>query len=374
MPSPTAVIGGSFTVYLPDDTEQIALGYTGIRIYFATSETASPTLVTTLTLVDGTYDYSYNKTDAAATDWFEWCLYGATPGEGSRSERIPIGPPQNTRKTIRQGVGTRLGLMELVTATGTSATVFTAPELIDLDRSVHTVGNKWARPTSGSYTSSRRVRPGATGYSSRTTGEVTVGRTFGGTLAAATEVELWASRGERDVSAAIDEAMQRARFKLWWEETWFLTVDASISEYYAPQGMLKAGIKAVEYVTDTYPTRPGWAKVGDWDLVNDGGQPLLSISSTPGGNTTYSAGTIIRIVYNRFGDRMDSDTDYWNVPLEWAIAEVAFEYLQAQIVPNGSKEDTAGVATSAAALNAEAMGHRQSYMPSPPNPRVRVAR
>lgn len=374
MPTPTAVIGALLAAYVPDDTQQIANGYTGIRFYVASSENGIYSLVNTPALVAAQRDYSYNHTTAAATDWFKWALYGATPGEGPLSEPMPVGPPQVTRKQVRQGVGTRLALMEILTATGSSATVFTAPELIDNDRSVHTVGNKWARPTSGSYQSARRVRPGATGYSNRATGEVTVGRTFGGPLTASTEVELWAARGEHDPSAAVDEAMQRARRHLWWEETWYFSTDAGVSEYYMPAVLLNGSIKSVEYAADTYPSKPDWQPVGFWALTQDGGTPLMTVLSSAEGHWMYEAGKIIRVRFSRFADRMDSDSDYFGVALEWAVAETALEYVQAQMVPNGSKEELSGIAATAAALQAEVTGLRMTYMPGAPQPHVVVAR
>lgn len=374
MPGPSAVIGGVASAFVPDVEDRIALGYTDVRWYFATSETATATLASSSTLVAGTRDYSYNKTDAAPTDWVEWCLYGAVPGESGRSPRVPLGPPSISRKDVRQGVGSRLEIMELVTATGTAATTFTAPELIDPDRSVHTIGNAFARAVSGSYQVTRRVRAGATGYSNRTTGEVTVNRTFGGTLGAATEVELWSPRGETDPSARIDAAMQRARAQLWWEDTYYLALDADVTEYFLPQGIQKEGVKAVEWASETYPEAPGWLPVGSWDIVSEGQQPLISILSAGEGSSRYSEGTVVRIVYNRFGDRMDDDADTWSVPLEWAIAETAFEYLRGQVVPNGARENVSDDVTAAKALFDECLGYRAVYMPSPPRPAERLPR
>ncbi len=375
MSTPAPYIGAVADIFVPDDTEQIALGYTGIRVYWATSETAAASLATTLTLVAAQRDYSYNKTDALSSDWFEWCLYGATPGEGPRSERVPVGPPSITRKQVRQEVGRRLNLVEVVTATGTSGTVFTAPELIDPDRSVHDIANRWARPTAGDYLgNTRRVRAGSTGYSNTATGEVTVGRTFGGTLAASTEVELWKPRGDVDPSARVDEAMQRARLQLWWTETWYLTTDANVSDYYLPQTIQKAAVVSIDWASDDYPERPGWVPVGWWNIVQEGQLPLLTVLASAEGHMTYASQKVIRIVYNRVGDRMDSDTDTWSVPLEWATAEASFEYVKGQIVPGGNKENMDDLVRSGKVLEAECIGYRAAYMPQAPNPHMREAR
>ena len=83
---------------------------------------------------------------------------------------------------------------------------------------------------------------------------------------------------------------------------------------------------------------------------------------------------LARVDLDRFGDRMDDDADTWSVPLEWAIAETAFEYLRGQVVPNGARENVSDDVTAAKALFDECLGYRAVYMPSPPRPAERLPR
>jgi hypothetical protein len=168
--------------------------------------------------------------------------------------------------------------------------------------------------------------------------------------------------------------MQRARLELWWEDTWYFTADDSVSDYYLPRAVRKAAVKRVEWAADTYPTRPGWRPVDWWDIVEDGQQPLLTVLASASGHQMYAAGTVFRIVYNRFGDRMDDDSDYWGVDLEWCVTEVAYEYLFGQLNPSGGREDVGDVVASQQALLEECARMRALYMPSPPNPHMRLAR
>ena len=381
MPSATAAIGGTATAYVPDDTQQIALGYTHVRFYWGTSEAGSYSLVDSEALVAGQNDYSYNKTDANRTDWFYWALYGATPGEGPASEPMPIGPPTCSRKQIRQGVGRRLRLVDIVTvASAADATSFVASELIDPDASAYRFANRFARPSSGTYAgNTRRVRSysttGANNGYAPATGTIIVGRSFGGTLSAGNEIELWKPKGDDDPSVLIDEAMNRSRRKVWWEDSFYLTADASVSEYWLPAAMLPGSIKAVDWASDSYPDRPAWQSVGYWETTQEFNQSKLTLlQGSFTGRATYDANKVVRIVYNRFADRMDSESDYWDVPLEWAIAETCLEYLREHRIPGGGKEDTADATVSIATVAEEVAEFRRAYMPSVAGPHVRLAR
>jgi hypothetical protein len=375
MPDPKTAIGGSLSAYVPDDATAIANGYTAVRFYTAATRTGSFALAGTDTLVAGTEDYSYNKTDALISDWFRWTLYGSGPDESAPSEAVPIGLPTISRKDVRQGVGLRLNLLEIVTATGASSTTFTAPELIDPDRSVHEVANRWARPSAGNYIgASRRVRAGSTGYVPAT-GTVTVARTFGGTLAATTEVELWQGRGSIDPSARVDQAMNRAVDTLWYEDTWYFSADdMNVSDFYLPAAVMREGIYSVEWASGTYPQYPGWRPVGWWDYVKDGGTPLLTVLRSAEGHAMYSRGTVLRIHYARTVGPMDVDADNWPIDFDWAVAETALEYLTGQLTPIGNKENLADIAAAAQQVERSALSLRAVHMPPPVRPRERGAR
>ena len=366
MSSPVAVIGGVANVFVPDVDDVLGLGYTGIRIYWATSETATASLATTLALVSGTLDYSYNKTDALATDWFEWCLYGAVPGEGPRSERVPIGPPQTTRLLVRQGVGRRLRIMDgpYAIATPTDADTCVITEMIDPDASAWRFANRFARCSAGTASGqTRRVRNVANSGYVPATGTLNVNRATSPAWVAGDSLEIWRPKADEDPSVLIDEAMNRAASALWWEETFYLTADAEISEYYMPATMLPGSIIRVEWATDTYPTRPGWEEVSFWDLTVEGGMPLLHLRRSTVWNSYLAAGDVVRVRFARHGDAMDSDSDYWGVPLPWAVAETALAFLDAIATPSGAQEQIVDAAKAKGALGADVARYRSMYMP-----------
>lgn len=359
-------IGASVVAYVPDDARLIALGYSHVRIFWASSEAGTYTQVASLPLVSGQRDYFFNHTTASLTDWWYWAPWGAVPGLGPASEPMPVGPPRHTRREIRQAVGRRLRLLDLATITAAaSATAVTCAALADADASPAKYANRFARAASGNVEGQTvRVRSSAQNGYAPASGALTFGNAFTLTPTVGTILELWKPAQDNDPSVLIDEAMQRARRMLWWEETWFLTVDADVTEYAAPTTLIPGTIKAVDYAAGTYPQRPGWSPVGYWDLSMDLGQPLLSIrQSAIWGSSAYSQGTIVRVLYNTIGDRMDNDGDFWGVPLEWAVPEVAFEYLSTVITPGGGKEDVSDAHTARARVMEEALGWRRLYMP-----------
>ena len=366
MPSPTAAIGATLTAYVPDDGDQIDLGYTAVRFYTATTENGSYSLAGSATLVDGQLDYSLNVTAALATDWFYWILYGATPGEGVASEPMPVGPPRVTRLTVRQAVGKRLRLLYTGTlASVSSSTVGIISDLIDPDGSAHKYANRFARCYSGdAIGQTRRVRSGSTGYAVAT-GTLTVGRAYSPAWVATDGLELWKPQFDDDPSIIVDAACQTARLRMWWEDTFYFSADDDVSDYYGPATLRDEYVKRFEYAADTYPSKPDWQPVGWFDVVMDGGQPLITVYSHGTRAAKYTAGTIFRIVYNRFGDRMDSDTDYWSVPEEWALAEVALDTVQALRAPQGSREGLDDYASVYATLVREVQDMRAAWMPGP---------
>lgn len=359
MPEP--IIGGSATAYVPNVAAQIALGYTGVRFYWSTSETGTFSLVDTATLVAGTYEYSYNKTDALATDWYQFALYGATPGEGPLSEPMPIGPPRVTRKDVRRGVGRRLRLLTLATVLASpspTTTTFASTNLIDTDASEYRFANWFARGASAT----RRVRDKTNAGYTPSTGVVKV-NAFSGAPDTGDEIELWRPKGDEDPSELIDEAMNRARFNLLWEDTFYFTTEANVTSYWMPATMRENAIKRVDYAADTYPERPRWSPVGGFWTNEEQGGLLLDIAMSGFGRDPYPGGTVIRVIYNRSGDKMDDDTDYWEVRLEWAVAESAMALLNT-MGPSGGMEQTIDVNRVKADLAAEIGAFRQTWAPS----------
>jgi hypothetical protein len=374
MPSPAAVIGGSFTVYLPDDTEQIALGYTGIRIYVATSETAVAALATTLPLVAGTFDYSYNKTDANATDWFQWCLYGAAPGEGPRSQLVPIGPTRVTRLQVRQGVGKLMRVMDgpYAIATATDSDTIVISELIDPDASAHRFANRYLRVSAGTAIGqtrrSRAANASPAGYVP-STGTMNVNRATSPAWLASDSVEIWRAKGDEDTAALVDQAINDAATAICWEDTFYLTIDEGVSEYYLPSGVNELTALAVDWAQDSYPSKPDWRPIGYARFGVSGGNNMVTILRETLGTAYYSQGDIIRIRYAAFPDNMDSDTDYWAIPqplavaLPWAVAEAAMAFLDSIGTPSGGLEQVIDAERAKASLRRKLDFYRSRCMP-----------
>lgn len=366
MPDQSTFIGNYYTAYVPNDGELIDLGYTVVRFYSAATEGGSYSLLGTATLVSGQRDYSYNDESGLATDWWYWAPYGATPGEGPASEPMPAGRPRYTRKQIRQAVGQRLGIADVYTlASVSSSTVGVISELIDPDASPHTIAGRWMRCSGGTAIGqTRRIRSGSTGYAVAT-GTITLNRATASAWVAGDEVELWVPRNERDPSADIDFAMQQARTAVWWEDTFYFTIDSQVTEYVMPASMLGHYVKSVEYVAGTYPSNPMWQPVPYVDFYSIGGTLYASVSGSAMGFSAFSAGTICKVTFNRFADRMDSDSDYWEVPLEWATAEVAAAYLRMLAIPGGNREDVFDSRTAQREIEMDCERLRRVYMPSP---------
>lgn len=351
-------IGATYDIAVPEADTLIDAGYEVIRIYWSDSEDGTFTLEgTTITLVAGTYSYSYNKTTALVTDWVQHAYYGSTPGESPRSEPMPVGLPQSTRALIRQGVGKRLRLMHgpFSITSVTDGDTIVISSLIDVDAEALTYANWFVR----SGTQSRQVRKGSNGYTPAS-GTLNFRRAFSPILEAADTAELWKARAMEDPSTIIDEAMNDARKELWWEEDYFIAAAANTTEYALPRTIVNRNmVKRVEYAAGDWPDDPQWVRSPSASVRMDGGLPTLSLG--PGND--LSAGTIYRVSVNRFADRMDSEDDYWDAPLEWCIAETAREALRVLTVTTGKVEDIRDWRIQQADLLMKCEEYRSIYRP-----------
>jgi len=366
-------IGAVASVYVPDPDRQIELGFTHIRIYWAASEAGPATLAQQIELVPGQSYYQYNKPDAQASDWFEWCYWGEDPGESPRAERVPVGPPQATRAAIRRGVGKRLRILEgpYTITSVSSATEAVVADLIDPDASPHRFANRFVRLSDGQV---RRTRTAQNNGYVPATGTLTLNRATDPIWEEGDTIELWRPKGDEDPSEIIDEAMNYVRNHIWWRDTFYLTTQEGQTEYALPALAIPEAIVSVERASDTYPGRPGWEPVGYYEVSLDGGTPVLSVRAHAAQEILYMAGDVIRVTYNRFGDRMDSDFDAWSVPLEWAIAEVALAFLERMATPSGGLEVVTDADRARAGIRTDIEFWRRVAMPAPGQINTRAAR
>lgn len=362
-----AALGWSLTAPVPDVDDQIALGYTAVRFYSASSEAGSYSLASSSTLVSGTLEYTYNNTVGAAADWVQWCLYGATPGEGVRSQPQPVSPLTYSLKTIRQGVGARLGLCSVYTlASVSSSTAAIISDLIDPDASAHSVANRIVRIVGGTAIGqTRRIRTGSTGYTVAS-GTVTINRATSPAWVAGDEVEIWKPLNDGDSSTIVDAAITAARGSMAYEADLFIICEDSKSEYPLPVGISERMVKRVEWAargtsTDSYPDDPDW-RVVPFARVS-GSPPILSIYATEDG-ALFTADTIIRVTYFATPDRLDSDSDTWTVPdLDWAIAEAALRTVVRLSAISNSSAEKSLLKKDAADLLADCVSYRKAYWP-----------
>lgn len=368
MPDFAADIGATVHVYVPDDDVAIDNGYTHVRIYWASSQTASASLETSVELVEEQRDYSYNKDDALEGDWWEWALYGATPGEGPRSERTPVGPPRATRQDIRQLAGQRLRVcrvLEVAASPSPTSTAFASSELIDADASTYLHCNKVVRFTTGTLAGEvKRVRDkAATGYTPAT-GLLTC-NAFTGAPTAGDDFELWVPNGSDDTSELMDQAISQAAAYLWWPETFFFSTDEDVEEYFMPFLMRRDFIRSIEFSTGTYPSEPGWQPVARPVFRYQSGRLVLNLQDAGPGLNRFTAGTIVKIEYDRPAQELNTDSEAWYVNRRWAAVEAAMAFLDLIGTPRGGLENIVDAERAKGALQRDIEMYRGQYFPAP---------
>jgi hypothetical protein len=356
-------IGASIRIDRPDANDLIDLGYTGLRIYWASSEGGAYSLVTTLTLVEDTTTYEYNRTSAAAGDWWYYAPYGAVPDEGVASEPQPVGPALTTRKAIRQGVLKRLrmGMVENIT-TVTDTDTWVVGGLADADAPTLRFANWYVHHVASG--AQRRIRSGSNA-GAPASGTLNFRRAWPGSgITGGDEIELWRPKGDENPVEILHDAINSARLRIWWPETIFITTENDVTDYVLPRGLVESchQITAIEWDAGTWPDEPQWQDVHGARAYDELGSVLLHLVAN-GWGTRLSAGTRVRVSLNRFGDRLDDDFDYWQCAAEWAIAECAAEFLR-RLGPSGSQEDTRDV-RDALRLAEEDAAHWRLLMPRP---------
>lgn len=370
MPDFKANIGGTVHVYVPDDDVQIDNGYDSIRIYWATSRTATATLEATITLVSGQLDYEYVKSNALETDWWEWCFYDADgDSESPRSERMRIGPMVCTRKEIRQEAGKRLRIMRKVgtvlASPSPTTTAFASTNLIDADASSHLYANNIVRFTSGDNAGERRrVRNEANSGYTPATGVLTT-NAFGSAPSAGDEFELWLPKADDDTDDAMDNAIDWSVTRLYWPVTFYLTVDSAVEQYALPMDCRPQYVQEIKVARGTYPDRPDWRAISTWDIHVEQGVPVIELPESRWLTWGLSQGDIIRILYARSVDLLPSDTSRVYVPVQWAAAEAAMEFLEHYVTPGGGLESVVDADRARASLQRTLVHYRRKYMPEP---------
>jgi hypothetical protein len=285
-----------------------------------------------------------------------------------------MGPTRVTRLAVRQGVGKLMRMMDgpFSIATATDADTIIISDLIDPDASAHRYANRFARVSAGTAIGqTRRTRAANSspaGYVPAS-GTLNVNRATSPAWVAADSVEIWRAKGDEDTSALVDQAINDAATAICWEDTFYLTIDENVSEYYLPSGVNELTALAVDWAQDSYPSKPDWRTVGYARFGVDGGNNIITILRETLGTVYYSQGDIIRIRYVAFPDVMDSDADYWAIPqplavaLPWAVAEAAMAFLESIGTPSGGLEQVIDAERAKANLQRKLDFYRARCMP-----------
>lgn len=361
------LIGWAIDIPYPDVQDFLDADYTGIHVYSSATEEGSYSLETTLTLVAGTFLYTYNKPTGLSTDWVQYAPYGLTPGEGQRSEPQPVGAGQVTRLQIRQAVGLRLQMVEiydLLSAADSTHAVIS--ELIDTDAPAAKYANRFVRVYAGqAIGQTRRLRNATNAGYTPASGTLLVSRAFAPEWEAADSVELWEARGDVDPSALIDQAMNTARRHIWAETSVVVVTGSNDTEYVLPQNCYPDVISRVDICWGTYPDSPYWTQVGYYRPYRENGQNKISLSPSSLRWPAFDSDRLIRVAYSGPVDHLGSDTDGWSVPLDWAVAETGLEYLNVMLGPGGSSGDISDIGRARGEWKAMAEDYRADLMPAP---------
>lgn len=361
-------IGASIQIYVPDDDVQIDNGYTHIRIYWATSQTATATQETDIALVSGQGDYEYVKSDALETDWWEWCLFDGST-EGPRSERFRVGPLVCTKKEIRRAAGRRLRVMRkvgtvLASPTPTT-TAFASTNLIDADASSHKYANALCRFSSGNQAGeTRRIRNETNSGYAPTTGVLTT-NPFSGAPSAGDEFEIWHPKEDDDTDALMDEAVEWAATRLYWPAAFYFTFDSNVEEYQLPMNCMPQVISDVHVARGTYPSRPEWRPVSRWHARMEVSGPVITLQGASYWSTGFAQGDIIQVLYAASAETLPSDSSRVYVNVKWAAAEAAMTFLDHLGVPGGGLESIIDAERAKGSLQRDLVHYRRKYMPEP---------
>lgn len=349
------MLGATYSVTLEDVEAALGEGFTHIRFYRATTETATLVQVYSTSLAAGTLTYTYSDPAAQPTDWWTWALWGSSPGLSDYAERQPVATIRITRRDLRRNVGYRLGLMELATVASATTTSATCSELQDPDRSVHEIASGWVYLPSGE---TRRIRAGTNGYNPAT-GQVTWAPAATAP-SAGDEVEIWSGIIKADIVGVVHRAMRVARFALMYPDYLLIETAGNEDTYPLPYNAIHSGVLEVEQNSGGY-----WVPYRDWDVQRAGQQAFIVLrKSWP--NTVY------RITYASVPDALDDDSDSWDVPVELATAEVAKQVMHSLLVPSSHREMLGDIAVAVKALDEEAARLRSVYLPEIRVPTIRA--
>lgn len=200
------------SIKVEDVTSQLST-YTSIQLYSSATVGGSYSVVTTITLVDGTYYYSYVDTAGVlGTTWYKYRFHNPT-GPVDSDYSNPFTPTGSNRKLIRQNAlkNYKAGYVLSAASSGqtTTAAAFTSYMTSATTNSSKRGVGTWLYPTTGLRTG-EVVKVSA--YSAATPGVFTVTPALTGVLATADEVEWHWFASPEDWNDAINSGLERYYF------------------------------------------------------------------------------------------------------------------------------------------------------------------
>ena len=150
------------------------------------------------------------------------------------------------------------------------------------------------------------------------TGQITT-VAFPSAPAAGEEMELWVEPDARALSpmpTRIERAINRARDRLVYEDTWLFVTNQEHTRYPLPHAIKPGSIKNVELARGNYPDIPAWDDAPHWDLTAEGNVVSLDFARSRVGGSYSEA--VARVTYIRTPEPFGDLVPEWFVDQEWA--------------------------------------------------------
>lgn len=206
-------------IYVEDITTALE-DYTSIRLYRDTSATGSfSTLVTTITLVSGTEEYSYEDTSGSSTSWYRWSFYNtSTVTETAKGPAFRAGVMRLRDLRIETAMELGAGFKGVADSGGTTTTLRDAA-LGDAFIDVNALEGAWIyRPdAAASGDMVRRVKQAGLGFDG--SDDLTVSRAWTNAPSADEEYHVFLLAAPVDV-AGVDMSWDRG-IREGCAQTWF---------------------------------------------------------------------------------------------------------------------------------------------------------
>lgn len=257
-----------------EDVATKIVTYTSIQLLSAATVGGSYSVVSTITLVSGTYEYSYTDSAGTLSTFYKYRFHNAT-GPVDSDYSNPFQVQGVTRKRIRQAALNEYKAGYVLSAAssgqGTTTAAFSNYMLSATTNSSKRGVGTWLYPTSGNRTG-EVVKVSA--YSAASPGVFTVTPALTGVLATADEVEWHWFASPEDWNDAINRGLQRYFFLERVPLVGTATAEQSLS--YLPWLKRRNQICGLWNYPIANDVERAWGRAGRWwDARQEGGYVTL---------------------------------------------------------------------------------------------------